>query len=85
MPIENQNFKYPLTCCPMSNTDSIVFNRILSCAINGSDIYEIVCQDYSDIRKYFFFEYLELLSEDVRYGSFNEEYYIDYHYIYPSY
>ncbi len=33
----------------------------------------------------FFFEYLELLSEDVRYGSFNEEYYIDYHYIYSSY
>jgi len=54
MPIEYQNFKYPLTCCSMSNTDSIVFNRILSCTINGSDIYEIVCQDYSDIRKFFF-------------------------------
>ncbi len=52
IPIENRNFKYPLTCCPInyiSNKDRILFNRVMSCAINGSDIYEIVSKDFHDI------------------------------------
>jgi hypothetical protein len=52
MPIENKNFKYPLTCCPINdifNKDWRIFNKVISCAINGSDIYEIVSKDFRDI------------------------------------
>jgi len=45
MPIENRNFKYPLTCCPING----VVNKAISCAINGSYIYEIVSKDFSTI------------------------------------
>ncbi len=48
MPIENKNFKYPLTCCPI-NKNWTVINSIISCAINGSDIYETVSKDFSNI------------------------------------
>ncbi|CAF4388503.1 unnamed protein product, partial [Adineta steineri] len=39
MLIENRDFKYPLTCCPINNT----FNDILSCAMNGTYIHELSC------------------------------------------
>jgi hypothetical protein len=61
MPIENRYFKYPLACCPingMVNKNWTVFNRAISCAINGSDIYEIVSKDFRTILKIlFFFEF----------------------------
>ncbi|CAF1008195.1 unnamed protein product [Adineta steineri] len=41
MLIENRDFKYPLTCCPMNNT----FNDILSCGINGTYIQELSCYE----------------------------------------
>ncbi|CAF4425966.1 unnamed protein product [Adineta steineri] len=41
MLIENRDFKYPLTCCPMNNT----FNDILSCGINGTYIRELSCYE----------------------------------------
>ncbi len=47
IPIENRNFKYPLTCCPIN--DILNKDRVMSCAINGSDIYEIVSKDFHDI------------------------------------
>jgi hypothetical protein len=36
--IEHKNFKYPLTCCPINDN----WISVISCAINGSNIYEIV-------------------------------------------
>lgn len=48
MIIENKNFKYPLTCCPMDNIstkNSTALNRLISCAINGTDTYEIVSKN----------------------------------------
>ncbi|CAF0942876.1 unnamed protein product [Adineta steineri] len=41
MLIENRDFKYPLTCCPMNNT----LNDILSCAMNGTYIHELSCYE----------------------------------------
>lgn len=62
---ESVDFKYPLTCCPIHekfNIDSKVFTRVLSCAINGNDIYEMVRRDFISNRKSFS-SHLELLSE----------------------
>jgi hypothetical protein len=45
MSIEKRNFKYPLTCCSINDIfkeDSDLFNRAITCAVNGSNIYEIV-------------------------------------------
>jgi hypothetical protein len=43
MPIKNRYFKYPLTCCPINDN----FHEVISCAINGSDMYEIVSKDFA--------------------------------------
>ncbi|CAF0803744.1 unnamed protein product [Rotaria sordida] len=46
MSIENRNFKYPLTCCPInniSNKDWQLSQKAILCALHGSDIYEIGC------------------------------------------
>ena len=88
MPIEYKNFKYPLTCCPINSTDSIAFNRTLSCAINGLDIYEIVRSNLFNVFKkknVFSFRYLELLPEVDRFISFDSQYSINYRCVYPFY
>ena len=63
--IESGDFKYPLTCCPINknfNINSKVFNRVLSCTMNGNGIYEMVRRDFISNEK-FFLSHLELLSE----------------------
>ena len=50
MPMGDKHFKYPLTCCPINNsfnTDAIVFHNVLSCALNGSGVYDIVRETFS--------------------------------------
>ncbi|CAF2478125.1 unnamed protein product [Rotaria sp. Silwood2] len=46
MSIENKNFKYPLTCCPInniSNKDWQLSQEAISCALHGNNIYAIGC------------------------------------------
>ncbi|CAF3726340.1 unnamed protein product [Rotaria sordida] len=46
MAIENKNFKYPLTCCPINNISNQNWHlsqKVISCALQGNDIYEIGC------------------------------------------
>lgn len=65
--MEYGEFKYPLTCCAMDekfNIHSKVFNRVLTCAIHGYDIYEMVRKDFQlNKSKIFFSCHLELLSK----------------------
>ncbi|UJR36060.1 hypothetical protein I4U23_028796 [Adineta vaga] len=48
MTMENKSFIYPLTCCPIDELfkkEKNSFSKLLSCAIDGNDIYEINCYE----------------------------------------
>ncbi|CAF1306991.1 unnamed protein product [Adineta ricciae] len=50
MTIDQQTFKYPLTCCPideLSKNKKNSLSRIVSCAVDGTNVYETNCYEKS--------------------------------------